>query len=797
MGEKEDVDVVTGLDLDLADELKQVLAAPRIVRLCVAGQTFEWDIFRLNHMFPNNVIVPLALRAKNSDHKNTADEKGIPTANMQLDVLAVRTIYAYYAHGAILVPSSSEARDILQLTCDFLGTEGLMAKVQAAYQTLQEQPPPGSRELFSFQTPETETHETNRPNKRKRDERDDDGKKGEKNEAEKAEAEKDDENDIALSEPTEQDTKCDNPCPIIMRPKCEPSDEDRRILLQETTLRSAFNPSNASNPSILVELHDLFFQTPSWQERRLDNYTYSIAKALRALPVWVHELADFEMNLQTYSYGVLGPDMPWDTLVVAGGAVLRCLASVTETLPTTEITQTFASYLPVEGRTLHTQDDVWSAMARTEREKVNAVDFASLTPEIVTTLQHALAMHGSSFFAHRRRRWGEIATREDGALDQYVKRLRRETFAPGADIDLFLVTSDPDKIYQAIVYVHRRLVAIHEHICIVRTQHAITFCSKSTLVPHVQIILRAYRSIGQLLVGFDLDSCCLAYDGQRVLATTRGVRALSCGYNLVDVTRLSPTYELRLVKYMRRGFDIAMTEPTLKEHLRQLVGIVTENAALALYPTLLGVTRLAYLLIREYHLLPKGIRLSRIGVTTSDYGASPSLRHFVNRLYRNEDEHTANAFVMGEDLNRTLFGRMSSVPSWLSGRRRQGSRNQESSLGPVRIRTSNVTAQSQSGNLDEQMSMGLFTGSFHPISIAWYRGGIRLPSTLRALACRRPPLRVTLAEALPHAHGEHAHAHGHGHEEQGPEQIAFLDIVNPNPDAEEEAADTQIETDTD
>lgn len=80
------------------------------------------------------------------------------------------------------------------------------------------------------------------------------------------------------------------------------------------------------------------------------------------------------------------------------------------------------------------------------------------------------------------------------------------------------------------------------------------------------------RSISEILIGFDIDCCCVAYDGSKVYAIPRSRRAISthCMYmiatlilisllgNLVDLSRRSFTYEDRLLKYARRGFKIAI-----------------------------------------------------------------------------------------------------------------------------------------------------------------------------------------------------------------------------------------------
>ncbi|KAJ3094862.1 Protein mono-ADP-ribosyltransferase parp4 [Phlyctochytrium planicorne] len=75
---------------------------------------------------------------------------------------------------------------------------------------------------------------------------------------------------------------------------------------------------------------------------------------------------------------------------------------------------------------------------------------------------------------------------------------------------------------------------------------------------HIQIVFRLYKSPAEVLMGFDIDSCCFGYDGKTVYALPRGMRAMTRRYNLVDMTRRSASYEYRLFKYAKRGFAIAV-----------------------------------------------------------------------------------------------------------------------------------------------------------------------------------------------------------------------------------------------
>lgn len=72
----------------------------------------------------------------------------------------------------------------------------------------------------------------------------------------------------------------------------------------------------------------------------------------------------------------------------------------------------------------------------------------------------------------------------------------------------------------------------------------------------VQIIFRIYKNIDEILLGFDIDSSCIVYDGAQIWFSERSFHAFKYHVNIVDFTRMSPTYEYRLYKYSLRGFDV-------------------------------------------------------------------------------------------------------------------------------------------------------------------------------------------------------------------------------------------------
>lgn len=89
----------------------------------------------------------------------------------------------------------------------------------------------------------------------------------------------------------------------------------------------------------------------------------------------------------------------------------------------------------------------------------------------------------------------------------------------------------------------------------IRTKNAVTIVSQYP-TRHVQIVLRLYKSVSEILTGFDVDCSCVAYDGNQVWAAPRALVAYMTQTNTFDLSRRSPSYENRLSKYSHRGFEV-------------------------------------------------------------------------------------------------------------------------------------------------------------------------------------------------------------------------------------------------
>lgn len=92
--------------------------------------------------------------------------------------------------------------------------------------------------------------------------------------------------------------------------------------------------------------------------------------------------------------------------------------------------------------------------------------------------------------------------------------------------------------------------------------------SRFDVKQHVQIILRVYHSPSEVLCGFDVDPCCVGFDGKKVWALPRAIRGLETGCTILNPLHAwpnQPSYELRLAKYAARGFVLAVPGIKLEE----------------------------------------------------------------------------------------------------------------------------------------------------------------------------------------------------------------------------------------
>jgi hypothetical protein len=69
-----------------------------------------------------------------------------------------------------------------------------------------------------------------------------------------------------------------------------------------------------------------------------------------------------------------------------------------------------------------------------------------------------------------------------------------------------------------------------------------------------------YKSVSEILTGFDIDASGAAYDGTQVFVTPRALGSFITQINHIDLTRRSPSYENRLAAQRHPRLLIADSE---------------------------------------------------------------------------------------------------------------------------------------------------------------------------------------------------------------------------------------------
>ncbi|CAG8440942.1 1066_t:CDS:10 [Ambispora gerdemannii] len=125
-----------------------------------------------------------------------------------------------------------------------------------------------------------------------------------------------------------------------------------------------------------------------------------------------------------------------------------------------------------------------------------------------------------------------------------------------SDVDLFIYGLDEEATKQKMVDIYNAVADnVPWEVTCVRAKSCVTIVSQYPY-RHIQIVLRSYQSPSEVLTGFDVDCCSVGFDGKNVWALARAHQAITKQCNVVDLTRRSPSYEMRLAKYAERGFEI-------------------------------------------------------------------------------------------------------------------------------------------------------------------------------------------------------------------------------------------------
>lgn len=125
------------------------------------------------------------------------------------------------------------------------------------------------------------------------------------------------------------------------------------------------------------------------------------------------------------------------------------------------------------------------------------------------------------------------------------------------DVDIFLIGKDEEKAIKKIFQIVSKVLSpLNLNLKILRSGNVINIKDVERYEKDFQIILRLYHSYSELLHGFDVDSCCMGFDGKDIWMTKRCWYSIKKGFNTVNFDRLSPSYSYRLAKYGTRGIAV-------------------------------------------------------------------------------------------------------------------------------------------------------------------------------------------------------------------------------------------------
>lgn len=152
-----------------------------------------------------------------------------------------------------------------------------------------------------------------------------------------------------------------------------------------------------------------------------------------------------------------------------------------------------------------------------------------------------------------------------GSVSAHLMRVQNKDphYRDYDDYDFFLVGHNAKSALLTVSKLHEILAAGEttkrpgKPPMVFRTPGCITYVSER-LGLKVQVVLRLYRSVAEVVNGFDLGSSAMAWDGAKLHFTRAGLVAANHGANVVQPIARRASFERRLIKYFYRGFDVVL-----------------------------------------------------------------------------------------------------------------------------------------------------------------------------------------------------------------------------------------------
>jgi hypothetical protein len=154
--------------------------------------------------------------------------------------------------------------------------------------------------------------------------------------------------------------------------------------------------------------------------------------------------------------------------------------------------------------------------------------------------------------------------------------LSQESELP-SDIDIFFygMESEDEATNKADEIIKEIMEITDDDILVTITNNVINILIENNV--KIQIIMRLYSSISEILHGFDLGSSAVGFDGKHTYFTTLSKFSYENMVNIVDTTRRSTSYEYRLVKYFNYGFDIVIPNLNIAKYVDESTDVKRFN----------------------------------------------------------------------------------------------------------------------------------------------------------------------------------------------------------------------------
>ena len=113
---------------------------------------------------------------------------------------------------------------------------------------------------------------------------------------------------------------------------------------------------------------------------------------------------------------------------------------------------------------------------------------------------------------------------------------------PSADIDIFIYGLDAAaanaKLSRVVLLITKALKARSAgDLANVRTPNTVTIAPpKKEPFREIQVVTRLYKTAAEVINTFDIDCCCVSFDGTDVMCTPRARAAINSKMNLVDLS---------------------------------------------------------------------------------------------------------------------------------------------------------------------------------------------------------------------------------------------------------------------